>query len=55
MTSAPPSNVHSLVIGSLWTVAVRPTAEAPRKSKDKKKDKKKKKDKDKKKRRRRRG
>ena len=28
-TSAPPSRVHSLVIGSLWTPAVRPTALAP--------------------------
>lgn len=28
-TRAPPSKVHSLVIGSLWTAAVSPTAEAP--------------------------
>lgn len=28
-TRAPPSRVHSLVTGSLWTAAVRPTAEAP--------------------------
>ena len=28
-TSAPPSSVHSRATGSLWTAAVRPTAEAP--------------------------
>jgi hypothetical protein len=28
-TSAPPSSVHSPVIGSLRTAAVRPTADAP--------------------------
>eukprot|EP00959_Pyramimonas_sp_CCMP1952_P413691 8668145-Pyramimonas_sp.AAC.1 len=28
-TSAPPSKVHSRVMGSLWTAAVRPTALAP--------------------------
>lgn len=28
-TSAPPSKVHSLVYGSLLTLAVRPTADAP--------------------------
>ena len=29
LTSAPPSSVHSLVIGSKCTPAVKPTAEAP--------------------------
>jgi len=28
-TSAPPSRVHSFVTASLWTPAVRPTADAP--------------------------
>jgi len=28
-TMAPPSKVHSLVLESLWTLAVRPTAVAP--------------------------
>ena len=28
-TKAPPSKVHSLVTGSFWTLAVRPTALAP--------------------------
>ena len=29
LTRAPPSSVHSRVMGSMWTPAVRPTAEAP--------------------------
>ena len=29
LTNAPPSRVHSRVMGSIWTPAVRPTADAP--------------------------